>query len=69
MGAVKDMFYDIETMFIEGHTARQIAAELKVPLEEVEDVLDSFGVSAEDRDLDVDAADWDEIESDDYYET
>jgi len=61
MGAVKDLYYDIETLFIEGKSAREIAKELSVPLEQVQDVLDDFGVDAED----VDAADWDEVEEDD----
>lgn len=59
MGAVKDLFYDIETMFIEGYSAKAIAVELGIPLEEVEDVLDTFGVDADD----VDAEDWDELEA------
>ena len=66
MGAVKDLYYDIEAMFIEGHTASEIAKELNVPIEQVKDVLDDFGVEADD----VDAADWDELEAfeaDDYY--
>jgi orotate phosphoribosyltransferase-like protein len=67
MSAVKDLFYDIETMFIEGKTAREISKELNVPLDAVEDVLDSFGVSSDDIELDVDAADWDEVDADDYY--
>jgi hypothetical protein len=68
MGAVKDLFYDIESLFIEGKTAREISKELDVPLDQVEDVLDSFGVEPED--MDVDAEDWDELEAfdaDDYY--
>jgi hypothetical protein len=60
MGAVKDLFYDIETLFIEGYSAKAIAVQLGVPLEEVEDVLDTFGVDS----TDVDAADWDELEED-----
>jgi hypothetical protein len=68
MGAVKDMFYDIETMFIEGYGAKAIATKLNIPIEEVHEVLDSFGVDEPDQD--VDAADWDELEafeSSDYY--
>jgi len=64
MGAVKDLFYDIETLFIEGLTAKAIAAELNVPIEQVNDVLDTFGVDT------ADAEDWDELEAhdaDDYY--
>lgn len=60
MGAVKDMFYDIETLFIEGYGAKAIAVQLGLPIEEVEDVLDTFGVDAED----VDAESWDELEAD-----
>ena len=63
MGAVKDLFYDIESLFIEGKTAREISKELDVPLDQVKDVLDSFGVEPED--MDVDAANWDELEEDD----
>jgi hypothetical protein len=62
MGAVKDMFYDIETMFIEGYGAKAIAAQLNIPLEEVQDVLDTFGVD----EADVDAEDWDELEADEF---
>lgn len=61
MGAVKDLFYDIETLFIEGYGAKAIATQLGIPLEEVQDVLDSFGVDEPDQD--VDAADWDELEA------
>jgi len=50
MGAVKDMYYDVETLFIEGHTATEIAAELKIPIEYVNDVLSDFGVDPEDFD-------------------
>ena len=48
MGAVKDMYYDVETLFIEGMTAKAIALELKIPLEYVNDVLSDFGVDPED---------------------
>jgi len=66
MSKVKDLYYDIESLFIEGHTAKAIAKELDVPLEQVQDVLDDFGVEPED----VDAEDWDELEAfdaEDYY--
>jgi hypothetical protein len=60
MGAVKDLYYDIETLFIEGLTAKAIALELKVPLEYVNDVLADFGVSPEDyEDETIDPAEWD----------
>ena len=48
MGAVKDMYYDVETLFIEGYGAKAIAAELLIPIEYVYDVLDDFGVARED---------------------
>jgi hypothetical protein len=57
MGAVKDLYYDIETLFIEGLGAKAIAEQLDVPIEQVTDVLDSFGVDS------VDAAEWDELEA------
>ena len=68
MSAVKDLFYDIETLFIEGYGAKAIAIKLDIPIEEVNDVLDTFGV--DEADQDVDAADWDELEAfepGDYY--
>ena len=48
MGAVKDMYYDVETMFIEGYGAKAIAAQLSIPIEYVYSVLSDFGVDAED---------------------
>jgi len=38
MGAVKDMYYDVETLFIEGYGAKAIAAELLIPIGYVYDV-------------------------------
>jgi hypothetical protein len=48
MGAVKDMYYDVETLFIEGKTATEIANELLIPIEYVNSVLSDFGVDPED---------------------
>lgn len=48
MGAVKDMYYDVETLFIEGYGAKAIAAQLAIPIEYVYDVLDDFGVDRDD---------------------
>lgn len=48
MASVKDMFYDIESLFIEGNTAKQIAAELLIDIKYVHDVLSTFGVDPED---------------------
>jgi hypothetical protein len=67
MGAVKDLYYDIETLFIEGYGAKAIAVQLNIPVEEVNEVLDTFGVNEPDQD--VDAADWDELEAFDPYDT
>jgi hypothetical protein len=64
MGAVKDLYYDIETLFIEGYGAKAIAVQLNIPVEGVNDVLDTFGVDSADQD--VDAQDWDEIEADEF---
>ena len=61
MGAVKDLYYDIETLFIEGYSAKAIADQLDIPLEQVEDVLDTFGVDV--AELEADAEEWDELEA------
>ena len=69
MAAVKDMFYDIETLFIEGLTAKQIAKELMIDVQYVNDVLDTFGVEPEDfddEDLELEVTDLDDIAGD-YY--
>ena len=63
MGAVKDLFYDIESMFIEGYSAKAISVQLGIPIREVYDVLDTFGVSEED----IDVADLPQDESSNYY--
>ena len=48
MGAVKDIYYDVETMFIEGASAAEIASQLTIPIEAVYEVLKDFGVEPED---------------------
>jgi hypothetical protein len=48
MSAFKDLSYDIQEMFIDGADAKHIAFMLKLPLDEVQKVLNSFGVSDED---------------------
>lgn len=45
MGAVKDMYYDVESLFIDGLTAEQIASELIIPIEYVVEVLNDMGVA------------------------
>ena len=61
MGAVKDLFYDIETLFIEGYSAKAISVQLGIPIREVYDVLDTFGVAEEDMDV------ADQPQDDNYY--
>ena len=64
MGAVKDLFYDIESLFIEGYSAKAIAIQLNIPIHQVHEVLDTFGVAEEDMDY-VDVAD--QPHTDNYY--
>ena len=52
MAAVKDMFYDIESLFIEGYSAKAIAVQLMIPMAQVQDVLSSFGVDQADMEDD-----------------
>lgn len=49
MGAVKDLSYDIQELFIEGHSPKAIAMILECPLEIVSEALDSFGVDSSDQ--------------------
>lgn len=44
MASVKDLFYDIESLFIEGASANEIATQLSCPIEYVRQVLSTFGV-------------------------
>lgn len=44
MASVKELFYDIESMFIEGASSAEIADELACPIEYVQDVLSTMGV-------------------------
>jgi len=48
MAAVKDMFYDIESLFIDGLTPVEISKELQIDIKYVLDVLTTFGVDEED---------------------
>jgi hypothetical protein len=38
--------YDIETMFLEGKSALEMAEELDLPVEQIVAVLEGFGVDA-----------------------
>ena len=42
------MYYDVETLFIEGASAAEIAKELAIPIDAVYEVLSDFGVEPED---------------------
>ena len=48
MATVKDMFYDIESLFIDGLTPVEISKELQIDIKYVLDVLTTFGVDEED---------------------
>ena len=51
MASVKNLFYDIESLFIEGATNTEIAVELACPIDYVNSVLSTFGVDPEDFDV------------------
>lgn len=48
MSKMAELDYDIQEMFIDGADAAQISFELGIPLDQVQAVLNSFGVSDED---------------------
>jgi DNA-binding CsgD family transcriptional regulator len=45
---MKDLEYDIESMFIDGETPLEIAVTLKIPLSMVKNTLKTFGVDTRD---------------------
>lgn len=45
MSKVAELMYDIEQLYIDGLSAKRIAAELNCPIETVLEVLESFGVA------------------------
>ena len=45
MSGIKDLAYDIEQLYIEGLSAKMIAAELNCPIETVLGFLESIGVA------------------------
>jgi hypothetical protein len=51
MASVKNLYYDIESLFIEGANNREIALELDCSIDYVNDVLSTFGVDPEDFDV------------------
>ena len=58
MSKVADLAYDIEQLYIEGLTEKNIAKTLNIPVEIVYAWAKEFGI-----DTDVDAAEWDELEA------
>ena len=45
MSNIKDLAYDIEQLYIEGHSARMIADLLDCPMEQVLGFLEEIGVA------------------------
>lgn len=45
MSKMGELYYDIEQLYIEGLSAKRIAAELNCPIETVLAVLEEFGVA------------------------
>jgi len=48
MSKMKDLTWDVESLFIDGMSPRQIAAELECPLGVVVGILEGFGVDTAD---------------------
>jgi transposase len=62
MSKLAELAYDIEQLYIEGYSPKSIAVQLECPLSVVYDWLEATNVS----DSKADAAEWDEIEADDF---
>jgi hypothetical protein len=62
MSKMAELDYDIEQLYIEGFSPKAIAVQLGCTLEMVYDWLESNSVV----EAKADAADWDEIEADDF---
>jgi DNA-binding CsgD family transcriptional regulator len=48
MSKLKDLTYDIETLFIDGETPSEIARQLDIPISLVKSTLKTFGVDTRD---------------------
>jgi orotate phosphoribosyltransferase-like protein len=59
MSKVKDLAYDIEQLYIDGLTEKNIAKTLDIPVEIVYTWMSENGISDEEAD----AAEWDELEA------
>jgi hypothetical protein len=62
MSKMAELAYDIEQLYIEGFSPKSIAVQLECPLSVVYDWLEATNLS----DSKADAAEWDEIEADDF---
>jgi len=62
MSKMAELAYDIEQLYIEGFSPKSIAVQLGCPLSVVYDWLEATNIS----DSKADAAEWDEIEADDF---
>ena len=62
MSKLAELAYDIEQMYIEGYSPKSIAVQLGCTLEMVYGWLESNSVT----ESTADAADWDEIDADDF---
>jgi len=62
MSKIAELAYDIEQLYIEGFSPKSIAVQLGCPLSVVYDWLEATNIS----DSKADAAEWDEIEADDF---
>ena len=52
MSKMAELYYDIETMYIDGLSARRIAQILDCPIETVFEVLEDMGVADSPQELD-----------------
>jgi hypothetical protein len=48
MSKLKDLTYDIETLFIDGETPSEISRQLDIPISLVKSTLKTFGVDTRD---------------------
>ena len=62
MSKMAELAYDIEQLYIEGYSPKSISVQVGCTLEMVYDWLESNSVS----EAKADAADWDEIDEDDF---
>jgi orotate phosphoribosyltransferase-like protein len=60
MSKLKDLAYDIEALYIEGLTEKNIAKTLDIPVEVVYAWQAENGIA---DDVEADAAEWDELEA------